>query len=161
MLERRASIGQSIREQRDMRRCLIIANQTLTSDTLERAVRERIESDPHEFYIVAPATLPHDQTVGSGGHAGAPSRVERAQAMAEQRLARALDEMRTAGAVVQGEVGDEDPVPAVSDALSRFPADEIIVSTLPGGLSRWLRRDVLARLRKAVDVPVVHLEAEG
>jgi hypothetical protein len=142
-----------------MRRCLILANQTLTSETLRRAVEERIGTEPYEFHIVAPATRPHDLIEGSGSHAAAPSREDRAFALAQQRLGDALDELHTIGAAVDGEVGDPDPVSAVLDALPRFSADEIVVSTLPGGLSHWLRRDVPARLRKACDIPVIHVQA--
>ncbi len=62
---------------------------------------------------------------------------------------------------MDGVVGDPDPVDAVLDALKEFPADEVVVSTLPHALSHWLRRDVPGRLRKACEVPVTHVAAEG
>src|SRR5262245_57375181 len=132
-----------------MRHCLILANQTLVSDTLHRTLQERISAEPHDFYVVAPATPVRDWIEGAGSHAGAPSDADRAYALAEQRLGNALDELRTLGATAEGEVGDQDPVQAVRDALARFPADEIVVSTLPRALSQWLRRDVPTRLRRA------------
>jgi hypothetical protein len=144
-----------------MRHCLILANQTLTSAVLSDAVKERIGVEPCEFHIVAPATVTKDLTEGSGSYAAAQSREERAYALAQQRLGRALDELQTLGATVEGEVGDPDPVAAVVDALGRFDADEIVVSTLPSGVSQWLRRDVPARLRKACTVPVTHVMASA
>lgn len=42
-----------------MQRCLIVANQTLTTDTLSRAVQDRMSAEPHQFYVVAPATPSH------------------------------------------------------------------------------------------------------
>jgi len=51
-------------------------------------------------------------------------------------------------------VGDRDPVQAVRDALRERTVDEIILSTLPPGISRWLGQDVPSRLRGAVPVPV-------
>jgi hypothetical protein len=144
-----------------MRRCLIVANQTLSTDTLRRAVQERIAAGPHEFHVVAPATPAQDQVEGPGAYATlGPSARDRAYALARQRLDRSLDQLRALGAPVDGDVGDPDVLVAVRLALGRFPADEIIVSTLPRGLSQWLRRDLPARLRRTCGIPVTHLSAE-
>ncbi len=143
-----------------MRRCLIVANQTLTTDTLGRAVQERMDAGPAEFHLVAPATPAQDEVDGPGAYASlGPSVTDRAYALARQRLDRALEHLRAQGAAVDGEVGDPDVVHAVRIALGRFPADEIVLSTLPRGLSQWLRRDLPARLRKSCDIPVTHLVA--
>jgi len=145
-----------------MRRCLIVANQTLTTDTLSRAVQERITAGPHEFYVVAPATPAADEIDGPGAYAGlGPSATDRAYALARQRLNQALDHLRDQGAEVDGEVGDPDPLEAVRTALGRFPAQEIVISTLPRGLSHWLRRDLPARLRKGCEIPVTHITADA
>lgn len=145
-----------------MRRCLIVANQTLTTDALTRAVQARIAAEPHAFFLVAPATPASDEVAGPAAYASlGPSVSDRAYALARQRLDRALEHLRTLGATVDGEVGDAEPLQAVRLALGRFPADEIVVSTLPGGLSQWLRRDLPARLRKACGVPVTHLVADA
>lgn len=144
-----------------MRRCLIVANQTLTTDTLSAAVEQRIAAEPHEFHVVAPATPLHDQLDGPSAYSGlGPSAAERAYALAAQRLDHALNHLRTLGATVAGEVGDPDALEAVRTALRHFTADEVIVSTLPHGLSKWLHRDLPARLRKATGVPVTHLAAD-
>ena len=47
----------------------------------------------------------------------------------------------------QGEVGDEDPFNAATDAIAEHGIDEIIVSTLPATESAWLRRDLIASAR--------------
>ena len=144
-----------------MQRCLIVANQTLATDKLAEAVQERMSAEQHEFHVVAPATPVQNEAAASGAHATAPSTEEIAYGLARQRLDRALDQLRALGAVVDGEVGDPDPVQAVRDTLGHFAADEIVISTLPRGLSQWLHRDVPARLRKASDVPVTQLTAES
>ena len=141
-----------------MRRCLIVANQTLTADTLSEAVEQRIAAEPHEFYVVAPATPLRDEVDGPEAYVSlGPSPTERAYALAQQRLDRALDHLRQLGATVDGEAGDPEPLEAVRVALGRSAADEIVISTLPRGLSHWLRRDLPARLRKGCDIPVTHL----
>lgn len=144
-----------------MRRCLIVANQTLTTDTLSEAVERRIAAEPHEFYVVAPATPLRDEADGPEAYVSlGPSPTERAYALARQRLDRALDHLRELGATVDGEVGDPEPLEAVRIALGRFATDEIVISTLPQGVSHWLRRDLPARLRKGCGIPVTHLVAD-
>ena len=66
----------------------------------------------------------------------------------------------TMGLEATGEVGHRDPVEAARDAIRRHPVDEIILSTLPTGISRWLGQDVPGRLKSAVAVPVVVVTAE-
>lgn len=145
-----------------MRRCLIVANQTLSAEVLGRAVQERLAAGPHQFLLVAPATPVPEAADGPGAYATAgPSPEDRAYALARQRLDQALDRLGSLGAEVDGEVGDPDPLQAVRAALGHFAADEIIVSTLPRALSHWLRRDLPARLQKACGVPVTHLAAQA
>ncbi|MCZ2824988.1 MULTISPECIES: hypothetical protein [unclassified Modestobacter] len=88
-----------------------------------------------------------------------PAPADRAYALAAQRLDHALDQLGSLGATVTGEVGDPDALEAVRTTLRHFTADEIIVSTLPQGLSRWLHRDLPSRLRKVTGVTVTHLVA--
>jgi hypothetical protein len=60
-------------------------------------------------------------------------------------------------------VGDANPLAAVADALNLRGFDEIIVSTLPWRLSRWLRVDLPSKLR-GLGVPVLHVsgsQSEG
>jgi len=64
-----------------------------------------------------------------------------------------------AGVPASGEVGDENPMLAAGDALRRQPFDEIIVSTLPPGASRWMKRDLPNRLLRKYGLPVAHLTA--
>jgi hypothetical protein len=65
------------------------------------------------------------------------------------------------GADAAGEVGCADPVAAAQDAIRSVAVDEILLSTLPSGVSRWLGQDVPARLRRAVSVPVTVVTAQN
>ncbi|MGY1857697.1 hypothetical protein [Modestobacter sp. SYSU DS0290] len=137
-----------------MPKTLVLANQTLGGEALLDAVRERVAAGPHRFHVVVPATPLHDE---ADVPAGGPSSEERAYALASQRLDRALTEIRELGGEVDGEVGDPDALTAVRLALGRFAADEVVVSTLPLGISRWLRGNLPAKIEKASGLPVVHL----
>jgi hypothetical protein len=124
---------------------LVIANQTLTSEELRLEITRRIENGPVRFYVVVPATpIPHALVWEER---------ESLQA-ARQRLEAIVGWIRERGAEADGEIGDRDPVAAAHDALRRQPADEIILSTLPAGMSRWIRQDVPTRLRRTVALPV-------
>jgi hypothetical protein len=72
-----------------------------------------------------------------------------------------LDTLAVGGIGATGEIGDANPVLAVEDLMRRGEMfDEIIVSTLPAGVSRWLAGNVVRRLRTHTGLPVTHVVAE-
>lgn len=134
-----------------MRRVLVVANQTLASEGLARAVGTLTAEQPTTFHIVVPATPPREHLVWTEGEA---------RAVAAARLDAALAWFGSQGVEATGEVADPNPVLAVQDALIERDAERILIVTLPPGASRWIRRDVVNRIRSAVDLPVHHLVAE-
>ena len=135
-----------------MRSYLVVGNQTLVGPALSTAIAERIAADDAtEFYVVVPATPVQGAFTWDE---------DKAYAAARDRLEAMLGHLRTMGADATGEVGHKDPVEAARDALRRHPADEVILSTLPPGISRWLGQDAPSRLKSAVPVPVVVVTAE-
>ena len=134
-----------------MRRYLVVANQTLGGEHLAEAVKGRLATGDSRFHIVVPATSPADHAVWTEGEA---------HALATQRLQRALARFRELGAEADGEVGDPSPLEAINDALREEEFDEIILSTLPPGISRWLGQDLVHRVERSVDVPVTHVVGE-
>jgi hypothetical protein len=118
---------------------LVVANVTAGSDELIGSLRERAEQGACRFTLVMPAT-------------GAEART---------RLETALERMRDAGLEnVEGKVGDPDPIVAVMDVWDPMKFDEIVVSTLPTGSSRWLGLDLPHRLEKLTSVPVRHVVSQ-
>jgi GABA permease len=63
---------------------------------------------------------------------------------------------RAGGAVAQCEIGDDDPLQALQDALRTFGADEIVVATHPDKSAAWLERRVVERARERFALPVAH-----
>ena len=134
-----------------MRSYLIVGNQTLMSPELATAIAERIvPGDPPDLYVVVPATPQSGAFTWDE---------DEARVAAQERLDAMLEHLKGLGVEASGEVGYRDPVEAARDALRRHPADEIILSTLPTGISRWLGQDVPSRLKSAVSVPVVVVTA--
>lgn len=145
-----------------MRRYLVVANQTLGADELIQLLCKRAKSEPSEFYIVVPATpiIDFAQMAAMpvmGGLPAVPETPEQARAVAQERLTAALAELKDVPAVVDGRVGDPDPVRAVESVLKGRKFDEVIVSTLPNRVSRWLRQDLPCRLERKFGLPVTHV----
>jgi len=123
---------------------LVVANRTVVSEPLLDRIRERAKQGNASFLLIAPQGDEH-------GH----------QTEAERRLRRAVSELRSEGIDVHGQVAHPDPHTATMQAVHDERVDEIIVSTFPGQRSGWLRRDLLARLRKDTGLPVDHVVAEA
>jgi hypothetical protein len=123
---------------RERAHVLVIGSQTVVSEPVLAAVRERSAQSPADFTVVVPADPPG----------------------AEDRVSQTLKQFRDAGVEATGHVGDPDPVCAVVNALRDERVDEIIISTFPRATSGWLRRDVLGRIRKHTKVPLTHVEVE-
>ena len=60
---------------------------------------------------------------------------------------------------VDAVIGDSDPVEAVRQLAATTAVDEVIVSTLPQRVSKWLHRDVPSRVQ-ALGFPVTIVTAE-
>jgi hypothetical protein len=129
-----------------MRSYLIVANRTLASPALSDAIDERLRGGPCRFHVVVPATpTGHRMTWDEDESRGA----------AQERLDTLLEHLRGRGAQATGEIGAPDPIDAAADALrDQRGVEEVILSTLPSGRSRWLGLDVPGRLRDVVRVPV-------
>jgi hypothetical protein len=132
-----------------VRRYLVVGNQTLGSARLLREMRSCASRGPAQFHLIVPPTeKPH-------GHAS--SSESEARASCQKRLDAALVDFTTAAFAVDGEVCDHNVVDAVSGALEREGYDEIILSTLPPGLSRWIHADLAHRLKRRFQLPVRHV----
>lgn len=134
-----------------MTRYLVVANQTLGGEELLAKVEEKMESEPASFHILVPAAPPRE---------GATWTESEAERVARERLDMALERFRGLGAEVDGQVGEVDPLGAMSDVLRTHEFDEIILATLPAGISRWLRSDLPSRVARAFELPVTHVVCE-
>ncbi len=120
-------------------RVLVVAHKTAATQPLLDAVRERAERGPATFTLLVPNAAhglhkvvdPEDQDASE------------AQAVIDQALP-LLSE--AAGSPVEGILGAPDPNTAVHDAVNVRGFDEIILSTLPARLSRWLKLDLPSKV---------------
>ena len=150
-----------------MHRYLVVANQSLDSDELMGLVRERAAAGPAEFWLVVPGTPVKDLASNAmpipmpvmGGIASLPAPPEEARRMAQAKLDAAVKKLTAAGVRAKGAVGDPDPLRAAEEATTTGEFDEIIVSTLPARMSRWLHQDLPGRLERRFHLPVTHVPA--
>ena len=120
-------------------RVLVVAHKTAATQPLLDAVRARAQRGPATFTLLVPNPAhglhkvvdPEDQQASE------------AQTVINEAIPALSD---AAGSPVEGIVGDADPVAAVHDALNLRGFDEVIVSTLPVRLSRWLKLDLPSKV---------------
>jgi hypothetical protein len=84
-----------------------------------------------------------------------------ARAQAQERMEQAVDALRDLNVQIEGIVGVSGPMDAIADVLRTQSFDEIIISTLPRNLSKWLRIDLPHRAEKRFGLPVTHVVAEA
>jgi hypothetical protein len=118
---------------------LVVANVTATSAELHTALKERAERAACRFTLLMPRSGPDTDA--------------RMTEALEMLAARGLDK-------VSGRLGDPDPIVAVMDVWDPMEFDEIVVSTLPTGVSRWMGLDLPRRLERLTAVPVRHVVAQ-
>jgi len=118
---------------------LVVAHKTAATPPLLDAVRERAARGPASFTLLVPnpahglhkAVDPEDQAADE----------------AQGVLTHALPLLsEAAGSEVEGFVGDADPSAAIQDAINLRGFDEVIISTLPSKVSRWLHLDLPSKV---------------
>lgn len=134
------------------KKVLVVANRTADSPDLIAALRRAAERAPTGFTLLVPA-VPHGLAWAADMKAGWTEAVERAE--------RAAAWIRQAGLGLEDViVGDPDPFAAVGDVLHTREFDEVIVSMLPRGVSKWLALGLPSRLRRSIDLPVHQVTAQ-
>jgi hypothetical protein len=133
-------------------RVLVVAHRTAATEPLLDAVRARAARGPARFTLLVPNAAhglhkvidAEDQDAGEAQHV----------------LDEALPKLaQAAGGPVEGIVGDPDPSAAVQDALNLRGFDEIIISTLPHTISRWLKLDLPSKV-SGMGLPVTTVTPE-
>ena len=129
---------------------LVVANETVASQTLLDAVRGEAAGGDARVTVIAPVNEPSQGYVVYE---------DTRRASAGRRLDKTLKALREGGLSAQGFVVDTGPVQAVKDALAQLEprVDEIVVSTHPPERSGWMRRDVVGEIERASGLPVKHV----
>ena len=128
-------------ERDDVKRTLVVANQTVASDELLDLLRRKAQEEPRRFIVICPQS-------GEENGQGA------------ERLAHTLKELEDAGLEAVGQLVHPDPYTAIQNALQFYAPDDIVISTFPETRSGWLRSDLVGRVESTTGKPVEHVVAE-
>ncbi|HYH59267.1 MAG TPA: hypothetical protein VD790_08615 [Thermoleophilaceae bacterium] len=135
-----------------MAKVLVVANRTAECEELQQALTERAaKGDDVTFTLVVPSAHGFAKAAGS----------DDAGATEQRHVDNAVAKLRDAGLQVEGRLGDPDPVAAVQDAANAGSYDELVVSTLPTHLSKWLHIDLPRKAAHATGLPVTHVVASS
>jgi hypothetical protein len=134
-------------------RVLVVAHKTAATPGLLNAVRERAARGPARFTLLVPNTAhglhkvidPEDQESSEADHV-----LELASPLLED----------AAGGPVEGMVGDPSPMDAIADAINVHGFDEVIISTLPARVSKWMRLDLPSKVA-GMGLPVTTVTPAG
>lgn len=132
------------------RRLLVVATVPIEDAALRAEVQRHSGDEDAEVHVVAPAAdvsalqwLANDE--------------DDARASAESTATETASAVEPEADGVGAEVGDNDPVQAIEDALRTFPADELIVVTRRDEDAGFLEKDSAGEAYERFGLPVTHL----
>src|SRR5919106_3086214 len=125
----------------DVKRTLVVANQTVASAELLNLLRRKAHAEPRRFIVICPQS-------GEENGQGA------------ERLAQTLKELEDAGLEAVGQLVHPDPYTAIQNALQFYAPDDIVISTFPETRSGWLRGDLVGRVQTSTGKPVEHVVSD-
>jgi GABA permease len=135
-------------------RVVVLANQTMGENELHDALERIPGSDQASYFVVVP-TNPVD--TGQAEREGAAFVWQATTEAARQRLDETLEELRSRGLSVDGELGDYRPLVALDKAIREFDPDHVVIATHPEERSTWLQRGVVSEARERYDVTIQHV----
>jgi hypothetical protein len=128
---------------------LVVAGKSADYPGLVDALRLHRHGVATSFTLLVPA-VPQGFAWATDMHSGWPAAAGRAERAARRMRAAGLD-------LEEAIVGDPDPFAAVGDVVHARRFDEILVATLPRGVSSWLRIGLPARLGRVTDLPITRI----
>ncbi|MBC7291951.1 MAG: hypothetical protein H5T83_11555 [Actinotalea sp.] len=148
---------------------LLLTEDTLTAADVQHITGLHADEDV-AYRVLVPADTEQNMLVSIVDHLslgelrealdaalGREGRPEEARRTAADALAATVAELRAAGAVADGEVVEDDPLPALRTAVTASPVREVVVVTLPHAVEDTFHTDWASRAREVLEVPVMHL----
>ena len=131
-------------------RALVVANEAVSGRELRESLISHLGDEIGEVFVVAPALTESGLKYMLGD-------VDAAIGPASERLERTLAELREAGIEAAGEVGDSDPMMAISDEIQKFHPDQVLVVAHRDEDGAFAERGLLEQIERDLDLPVIEL----
>lgn len=146
-----------------MKHYLVVANRTVGGQKLADHLQGIIDAEPDaDFFVLVPVEpSPVLEWPEFGVPIAVPEVEEALQHEGAQRLRTLLDWLTDAGVKARGAVGPSQPLLAIDRVVRDRPVDEVIVSSLPLSVSRWLRMDLPHRARRRFGLPVTTIQNDS
>jgi hypothetical protein len=150
---------------------VVLTEQALDAQDAER-IAELHEGEELSYRVLVPADTERNLLADVVDHLslgelraalaalrGREPKGDQARASAQQALESSVNALRTLGTSVEGEVTQDDPLPALSNAVTAYGAREVVVVTRPHAVEDTFHRDWASRARDRLGVPVLHVYA--
>ena len=135
------------------KRALVVANERVAGDRLRAALLEQMKPGTTSVFVVAPpladSALKH--------YAGD---IDDAIPDARDRLSETLEQLREAGLEATGEVGDADPIQAISDEIVKFHPDQILIVGHRDEDGAFAEKGLLEQAQRDIELPVTEIFVE-
>ena len=90
------------------------------------------------------------------------SDIDAAAAEADERMNAIVGSIGASGQpATRGQLGDEDPIQAVADALAEFPADALILAVHAPDVANWRERRFTEKVHARFGVPITEMLLDG
>jgi hypothetical protein len=136
------------------KRALVVADEAVVGEGLCGALIDQLEQGVGSVFVVAPVLA------GSAFKHYAAD-IDAAVPAARDRLRETLEQLRKAGLEAEGEVGDADPIQAISDEVLRFQPDQVLIVGHRDEDGAFAERGLLAHAQRDLDLPVTELFVEA
>jgi len=135
-------------------RLLVITSEPISGGQLREALPGGLDPEDAEVMVVAPAL--HDSPIKFWL-----SDADAAISKAEQVRSETVQRLGGEGVAASGDTGESDPLQAIEDALSTFPADRIVVFTHRDASQRYREDMDDDEIARRFGVPVDHTTVNG
>jgi hypothetical protein len=125
----------------DLVHTLVVATKTVHSPDLLNRLKQRAAEKPHRYTFICPRS----------------GEVSREEICAN--LAATLAEMYREDIDATGQPMSPEPLPAIRNAIEHYRIDEIVISTLKGEQSKWLKDNLIEKVQEMTTLPLEHVEA--
>jgi hypothetical protein len=135
------------------RRALVVANDRVAGEQLRSALIEQLEPGISSVFVVAPALAESAFKHQMGD-------IDEAVEPAAERLHETLEQLRAGGLEADGEVGDSDPIQAISDEIEKFHPDQVLIVGHRDEDGAFAEKGLLEQAQRDIELPVTELFVE-